>query len=142
MTPTQIDLVQTTWAKVAPNADLVAVLFYDRLFEIAPEVKPLFKGDTLEQGKRLMTMLNLAVSRLTNLEKIIPAVGDMGVRHSGYGVQPEHYDSVAAALLWTLERGLGEDFTEQAKAAWTETYLTLATVMKQAATPTATLCMS
>lgn len=133
MTPEQIELVQTTWAKVAPNADQVAVLFYGRLFEIAPEVKPLFKSDMTEQGKKLMTMLAVAVNGLPKLETIVPAVQDMGVRHTDYGVTSEHYDSVAAALLWTLEQGLGEDFTPAVKEAWTETYVTLATVMKEAA---------
>lgn len=133
MTPEQIELVQTTWAKVAPNAEQVAVLFYGRLFEIAPEVKPLFKGDMAEQGKKLMTMLAVAVNGLPKLEALVPAVQDMGVRHNDYGVKPEQYDSVGAALLWTLEQGLGEDFTPEVKEAWTETYTTLATVMKDAA---------
>lgn len=133
MTPEQIELVQTTWAKVAPSATQVAVLFYDRLFEIAPEVKPLFKGDMTEQGQKLMQMLAVAVNGLPQLEQIVPAVQEMGVRHNDYGVAPEHYDSVGAALLWTLEQGLGDDFTPEVKAAWTDTYVTLATVMKDAA---------
>ncbi|MEN1678943.1 MAG: globin family protein [Planctomycetota bacterium] len=129
----KINLVQTTWAKVAPSADQVAVLFYDRLFEIAPEVRPLFKGDMAEQGQKLMQMLSIAVNGLPQLEAIVPAVQEMGVRHKDYGVTPEQYDSVGAALLWTLEQGLGEDFTPEVKDAWTETYVTLATVMKDAA---------
>ncbi|MEM9186324.1 MAG: globin family protein [Planctomycetota bacterium] len=133
MTPEQIELVQTTWAKVAPSASQVAVLFYDRLFEIAPEVKPLFKGDMAEQGQKLMQMLAVAVNGLPQLEQIVPAVQEMGVRHTGYGVAPEHYDHVGAALLWTLEQGLGDGFTPEVKDAWTETYVTLATVMKDAA---------
>ncbi|TWT75854.1 Flavohemoprotein [Posidoniimonas polymericola] len=133
MTPEKIELVQGTWARVAPNADQVAVLFYDRLFEIAPEVKPLFKGDMQEQGKKLMQMLSLAVNGLPKLEALVPAVQDMGVRHLDYRVKPEHYDSVGAALLWTLEQGLGEDYTPEVRQAWTETYVTLATVMKDAA---------
>lgn len=133
MTPEQVGLVQSTWARLAPSADHVAVLFYGRLFEIAPEVKPLFKSDMTEQGNKLMTMIAVAVNGLPKLETIVPAVQDMGVRHNEYGVEPEHYDSVGAALLWTLEQGLGDDFTPEVKAAWTETYVTLATVMKEAA---------
>lgn len=133
MTPEQIELVQTTWAKVAPSADQVAILFYGRLFEIAPEVKPLFKGDMAEQGKKLMTMLAVAVNGLPKLDTIVGAVQDMGVRHTDYGVEPQHYDSVGAALLWTLEQGLGEAYTPEVAEAWTETYVTLATVMKDAA---------
>ncbi|MEM8945399.1 MAG: globin family protein [Planctomycetota bacterium] len=133
MTPDQIELVQSTWSKVAPNADQVAAMFYARLFEIAPEVKPLFTSDMAEQGKKLTQMLNVAVTSLTKLDSIVPAVQELGVRHNDYKVEPEHYDSVGTALLWTLEQGLGEEFTAEVKEAWTETYVTLATVMKEAA---------
>lgn len=133
MTPEQIEHVQTTWAKVAPSAEQVARLFYGRLFEIAPEVKPLFTSDIEEQGKKLMQMLNVAVTSLNKLDTILPAVQELGVRHTEYQVEPEHYDVVGEALLWTLNEGLGEDFTPEVKQAWTETYVTLATVMKDAA---------
>lgn len=133
MTPEQIEIVQTTWAKVAPDADAVAAIFYKRLFETAPEVKPLFKSNMTEQGRKLTQMISVAVNGLTNLDAIIPAVKDMGSRHSSYGVEESHYDSVGAALLWTLNEGLGDAFTEEAKEAWTLTYATLATVMKDAA---------
>lgn len=133
MNPEKIELVQSTWAKVAPAADQVAVLFYGRLFEIAPEVKPMFQGDMAEQGKKLMQMLAVAVNGLPKLDAIVGAVQEMGVRHTGYGVEPQHYDSVGAALLWTLEQGLGEDYTTEVADAWTETYVTLSTVMKDAA---------
>lgn len=133
MTEEQIELVQSTWSKVAPHADQVAMLFYDRLFELDPELKPLFKGDMPEQGKKLMQMLAVAVNGLTKLDTIVPAVQDLGVRHNDYGVAPEHYDTVGAALLWTLENGLGEEFTDEVKEAWTVAYTTLATVMKEAA---------
>lgn len=133
MTPEQIDLVQSTWAKVAPSAAQVADLFYARLFNIAPEVRPLFTTDRAEQGKKLTQTLAVAVNGLTKLDTIVGAVQDLGVRHLDYGVVDEHYESVGAALLWTLEEGLGEDFTPEVKEAWTKTYVTLATVMKEAA---------
>ncbi len=133
MTEEQVALVQGSWAKVAPSADSVAALFYDRLFEIAPEVKPLFKGDMAEQGRKLTQMLSVAVNGLSNLDKLVPAVQDMGVRHTGYGVEDKHYDSVGSALLWTLGQGLGDEFTPETEEAWTLTYTTLATVMKDAA---------
>lgn len=138
MTPEQIEIVQTTWAKVAPDADAVAAIFYKRLFETAPEVKPLFKSNMTEQGRKLTQMIGVAVNGLTNLNAIVPAVKDMGLRHSSYGVEESHYDSVGAALLWTLNEGLGDEFTEEAKEAWTLTYTTLATVMKDAAREVAT----
>jgi hemoglobin-like flavoprotein len=133
MTPIEIELVKSSWLKVFPIAEKVAELFYGRLFEIAPEVKPLFKSDMKEQGRKLMQMLNTAVGSLDNLGVILPAVKDLGARHADYGVTDEHYDAVGEALLWTLEQGLGAEFTEEVEAAWKETYFTLADVMKAAA---------
>ncbi|MEL6108128.1 MAG: globin family protein [Planctomycetota bacterium] len=129
MTPEQIELVQTTWAKVKPNSELVAELFYGRLFELDPSLQSLFKGDMKEQGKKLMATLNLAVVSLTKLEEILPAVQDLGRKHVEYGVPEESYQTVGAALLDTLAKGLGEDFTDEVKEAWTQTYVTLSTVM-------------
>lgn len=133
LTAQQIELVQASWEKVVPIQETAAELFYGRLFEIAPEVKPLFKGDMKSQGRKLMTMLNTAVRSLNDLEKIVPAVQDSGRRHVGYGVKDEHYDKVAEALLWTLDQGLGEDFTSEVQEAWVAVYTLLATVMKEAA---------
>lgn len=133
MTPEQITLVQSSWEKVKPISDQAAELFYGRLFELDPSLKPLFSGDMKEQGKKLMATLNLAVSSLTRLETILPAVQDLGRRHVQYGVPDESYQTVGAALLWTLDQGLGEAFTDDVKEAWTETYVTLSTVMLDAA---------
>lgn len=132
MTPKQIELVHSTWDMVLPISDQAAAMFYARLFEIAPEVKPLFSGDMDAQGKKLMQMINTAVDNIEDVEKIVPALEDLGKRHVGYGVTDEHYAQVAEALLWTLEQGLGDAFTEDVKQAWTETYMTLAGVMIEA----------
>ena len=132
MTPQQIDLVQASFKKVVPIAGTAADLFYDRLFEIAPEVRALFPDDMTEQKKKLMAMLGTAVASLHKLDTILPAVQALGQRHKGYGVTADQYAPVGAALLWTLEKGLGEDFTPELKAAWTETYTTLAGVMTAA----------
>ncbi|MGQ0584882.1 MAG: globin family protein [Reyranella sp.] len=129
MTPQQIELVQTSFKKVVPIAGTAADLFYGRLFEIAPEVRPMFPDDMREQKTKLMTMLGTAVTNLHRLETILPAVKALGERHKGYGVIAVHYAPVGAALLWTLEKGLGADFTPEVKAAWTETYTALAGVM-------------
>ena len=130
MTPQDVELVQTTWAKVLPIRDTAATLFYGKLFELDPRLKPLFKGDMTAQGDKLMTMIDVAVKGLTRLDAIVPAVKSLGKRHVGYGVKAEDYNTVAAALLWTLGQGLGDDFTPQAKAAWTEVYGLLATTMQ------------
>jgi hemoglobin-like flavoprotein len=133
MTTAQKLLVQSTFGKVVPIADAAAALFYQRLFELDPSLRPLFKGDLTEQGRKLMQMIGVAVNGLDRLDQIVPAVQQLGVRHATYGVREEHYSTVAAALLWTLEQGLGPDFTPEAKDAWTAAYVILATTMKEAA---------
>ncbi len=129
MTPSQIDLVQTSFAKVAPIAETAASLFYGRLFEIAPEVKPLFKGDMKEQGRKLMTTLAVVVNGLKNLEAVVPAAKALAVKHVSYGVTADHYAPVGAALVWTLEQGLGDDFTPETRDAWIAAYTLLSGVM-------------
>lgn len=133
MTPEQVKLVQDSFKKVVPIAGTAADLFYDRLFAIAPEVRSLFPNDLTEQKKKLIQMLATAVTNLHQVETILPAVEDLGRRHVTYGVTAKHYEPVGAALLWTLEQGLGSDFTPPVKAAWTETYMTVAGVMTKAA---------
>ena len=129
MTSDQIDLVQSSFAKVVPIADAAAELFYGRLFEIAPEVKPLFRNDMREQGRKLMTTLGVVVGSLKNLDAVLPAAKALAVKHVGYGVTAAHYEPVGAALIWTLEKGLGVDFTLETKNAWTSTYAALSGVM-------------
>ncbi len=133
MTPEQVALIKSSWSKVTPIAEQAAELFYGKLFELDPSVKPLFTGDMKEQGRKLMAMISTAVNGLDRLPDIVPAVQELGRRHVGYGVKDEHYDTVGAALLWTLEQGLGDDFTPETKAAWAEVYGVLATTMKDAA---------
>lgn len=125
MTPSQVEMVQQSFSKVAPIADQAAALFYGRLFEIAPEVKPLFRGDMREQGKKLMGTLAVVVGGLTRLETILPAASALAKKHVAYGVKPTHYTPVGAALLWTLEKGLGPDWTPELATAWTTAYTTL-----------------
>ena len=130
MNPDQITLVQQSFAKVAPISEMAASLFYDRLFAIAPDVKPLFaKADIREQGKKLMGTLAVVVGGLTDLPAILPAASRLAKLHVQYGVKPDHYAPVGAALLWTLERGLGEGWTPEVARAWTEAYTTLSDYM-------------
>lgn len=132
ITPEQKKLVQSSWAQVVPIADTAAGLFYNRLFEIDPSLRPLFTSDINEQGRKLMQMIGTAVRGLDKLDEIVPAVQALGRRHVGYGVKDEHYDTVASALLWTLEKGLGDAYTPAVAEAWTSTYTLLAGVMKSA----------
>jgi hemoglobin-like flavoprotein len=133
MTPDEKRLVQTTFAQVVPISEQAAALFYGRLFELNPALRSLFKGDMREQGRKLMQVLGTCVSKLDALDEILPAVKDLGKRHATYGVADADYDTVASALLWTLEKGLGPSFTPEAKGAWTTVYTTLAGAMKAAA---------
>lgn len=133
MTPAQIAHVQRTFSLVAPIKEKAAELFYNRLFTLDPSLKPLFKGNITEQGRKLMAALATVVMGLTDLPKIVPIAQDMARRHVGYGVKDSHYDTVGSALLWTLEQGLGKEFTPDVREAWTAAYTTLASVMKAAA---------
>lgn len=133
ITPEQKEQVQETWKLVEPISETAADLFYGKLFELAPEVKPLFKSDIKDQGKKLMQMIGVAVAGLDNLGELTPAVAALGKRHVGYGVEDAHYNVVGEALLWTLGQGLGEKFTDEVKEAWTIVYTTLAGVMMEAA---------
>lgn len=131
MTPKQIALVQASWKQVQPIAGKAAALFYSRLFTLEPSVKRLFRGDMQEQGRKLMQMISVAVNSLARLESIVPAVRALGRRHAGYGVEPRHYAIVEQALLWTLDQGLGEGFTEEIEDAWRVAYRVLADTMQQ-----------
>ena len=134
MNPQQQELIRSSWAQVEPIADTAATLFYDRLFELDPALRRLFaRTDMAAQRKNLMQTLTVVVKGIDRLDDLVPAVQALGRRHAGYGVRPEHYDEVGAALLWTLEQGLGDAFTPEVHNAWASAYGTLAAVMIAAA---------
>jgi hemoglobin-like flavoprotein len=133
ITPQQKELVKKTWVMVVPIADTAAELFYGRLFELEPEYRAMFKNDMTEQGKKLMKTINIAVEALDNLEPLIPVLRKMGADHVGYGVKDRDYNVVGASLLWTLEKGLGDVFTDEVRNAWGAVYEVLASVMKEGA---------
>ena len=137
MNQSQIQLVQQSFEQVKPIVETAADLFYDRLFELDPGLRPMFKSDLNEQKRNLMTTLSFAVAGLKKPERILPAVRQLGARHVGYGVQDHHYQTVGQALLWTLAQGLGEQFTDEVEEAWTAVYVTLASAMQEAARETA-----
>jgi len=133
MTPEKIALVRSSWQQVLPIKDTAAQLFYGQLFELDPSLRSLFKGDMAEQGRKLMTMINMVVISLDKLGPILETIEGMGRRHVAYGVTEAHYDTVGSALIWTLGQGLGEQFTPAVENAWADAYNTLASAMKQAA---------
>lgn len=133
MTPRQIELVQSSFAQVAPIADQAAALFYHHLFSADPSLKPLFKGDMQAQGQKLMQMIGVAVGKLNELEVLVPVLQRLGERHADYGVEDGHYATVGSALLQTLSQGLGDAFTEEVEEAWGSAYGLMANTMIEAA---------
>lgn len=132
MTSEQINLVRVSFAKIEPFAEEAAVLFYAKLFDLDPDLRRLFKTDIAQQGRKLMQMLEIAVNGLDRLDELAPEVRALGARHHTYGVDDRHYETVGAALLWTLEQAQKADFTPDTKEAWTAVYSLLAETMKDA----------
>ena len=133
MTPRQVTLVQSSFEKVVPIAEVAAELFYTRLFEIEPSLKGLFHGDMADQGRKLMTAMSMVVNGLDKLERILPMVQELDRRHVDYGALPRHYAIVGEALLWTLEQGLGDAFNDETRAAWATAYGLLSGALQEAA---------
>jgi hemoglobin-like flavoprotein len=133
MTNEQIILVRASFEKIAPIAQQAAALFYAKLFDLDPTLFRLFKGDIKEQGKKLMQVISYAVGNLDRIDELVPQVRALGARHTGYGVEERHYETVGTALLWTLEKALGRDFTAPVRAAWAALYNLLAATMKDGA---------
>ncbi|MDR3463736.1 MAG: globin family protein [Beijerinckiaceae bacterium] len=132
MTPEQKDLIQSSFGKVAPIADQAAILFYEDLFRREPRLRSLFKEDMQEQRRKLMAMLAIAVANLKSWDTIVPAVQALGARHVAYGVKPGDYELVGAALIATLEKGLGDDFTPEVRDAWIACYTAISGEMLSA----------
>jgi hemoglobin-like flavoprotein len=134
MTQKQIELVKSSWSLVTTiDPVVVGDLFYNRLFEIAPQVKHMFRNPMPEQSKKLIAMIGYVIAKLDKLEDIIGEVGKLAQRHNAYGVKPEHYTVVGSALIWTLEKGLGENWNEEVKDAWIKCYTILSNAMIAAA---------
>lgn len=133
MTPHQIELVQSSFSLVEPIIEPAAMMFYDRLFQLDPSLRPMFRTPQAEQARKLAHVLTVVVKSLSRPQQILPAVEELGRRHSNYGVRTEHYATVGAALLWTLQSGLGEAFTAEVRDAWSSAYLFLSSTMQKAA---------
>jgi len=133
MNSQQIQAVQRSFRLLEPVAEQAMLKFYDRLFEVDPELRHLFRASRDEQAKKLAQTLTVVVKSLDRPEQILGAVQDLGRRHVGYGVKDSHYETVGAALLWTLEQGLGNAFTSEVRDGWATAYGLLASVMQDAA---------
>jgi hemoglobin-like flavoprotein len=133
LTPQQIKLVQNSWKFVTVNISEAGMIFYERLFIIDPSLRVLFKGDIEQQSRSLVTMISYAVNKLDAIGDIVPEIEALGQRHVKYNVTPEHYTTVANALLWTLEKALSDQWTEEMKNAWIAVYTLLSETMRKAA---------
>lgn len=132
-TARDLTLVRDSFDRVVPIAGVAADLFYDRLFYLAPSLRRMFPTDMRDQKRKLMVMIATAVQGLHDLGTLVPQMKALGARHGGYGVEPEHYKVVGAALMWTLESGLGNAFTPEVREAWTRVYALLAATMQDGA---------
>jgi hemoglobin-like flavoprotein len=130
LTPAQKQLVRTSFAKLVPSADAVADTFYRKLFALDPDLRKLFKSDLAQQGRKLISMIGSVIANLDGLESIAATLRELGRRHAAYGVEPSDYDTVACALIATLEQALGADFTSALRGAWATCYQVLACEMK------------
>jgi len=139
MTNRQIQLVQSSFELVAPILESATMTFYDRLFQLDPSLRRMFSSPQQEQARKLAHVLTVVVKGLTRPEQILPAVEELGRRHSGYGVRGEHFDTVGASLLWTLQSGLGEAFTPEVRDAWASAYSLLSSTMQRAAAEAETI---
>jgi nitric oxide dioxygenase len=133
LNPEEQEIVRASFAKIAAQADMTAAMFYARVFVTDPNLRSLFKIDMIEQGRKLVAMLQIVVDNLHQFEAIRPTIRDLGRRHAGYGVKPADYDTLEAALLWSFGKVLGDDFTPAARGAWTKCYRMLAVEMQDAA---------
>ena len=138
-TETDIQLVRQTFDLVVPIAGVAADMFYERLFYMAPSLRHMFPQDMREQKRKLMVMMAMAVQGLGDLDKLVPQLMTLGARHAGYGVKDSHYKAVGEALIWTLERGLANEFTPEVERAWVRVYLLIAATMQAGADEVATM---
>lgn len=125
----EIDVLRDSFRRVASEPELTGTVFYDRLFAMAPELRPMFPADVEQQGVKLMSMLGALVARIHDHHALLPLVTDLARRHVGYGAQPAHFELVGDALLWTLNHRIGPDFAGEPFAVWRRTYIALAELM-------------
>jgi nitric oxide dioxygenase len=138
MTATHVALVQASFEQVRPILEPAALMFYERLFELDPSLRSLFRSSREAQAQKLAQALTVVVKGLEHPAQLRGAIEALGRRHAGYGVRNEHYTTVGEALIWTLEQGLGAAFTPEVRAAWVDAYGWLAFVMREAAAQGAT----
>ncbi len=133
LTENQIQLIEESFAAVAPRGAALVARFYQRLFQDYPEVKPMFTSDPHVQQKKLLGSLVLVVENLRKPEKLQPALQQLGIRHNDYGTKPEQYQAVGSTLLKTLAEYAGDVWGSELEEAWTVAYTAISEVMIESA---------
>jgi nitric oxide dioxygenase len=138
LSPRQKRLVRESFESLREYSDAVVLLFYGRLFELAPEVRGLFKIEIREQARKLLDMLRSMVDALDRFEELRPQLAELGRKHAGYHVQPEHYQVLVTALMWAFGQALGMEFDRETRAAWEHLLSAVSAVMLEGAAAAAT----
>lgn len=118
MTQSEKQMIRDSYEQIRTYQESVFMLFYGRMFQLDPSIKPMFKNDMREQSKKLVDTLDILVGSLDGLEKLLPAVRELGRSHAGYGVKPHHYETLASAMLWAFGQALSGSFPPEVRAAW------------------------
>jgi hemoglobin-like flavoprotein len=134
MTPHQIQLVRSSFQKLASVPERAGEFFYQRLFELDPNARQLFWGNLQHQGTALFLMLDMIVKCLDIQDKIVPIIFDLGRRHAMYGVRDRDYQPFEQALIDTLSSIVGDDFTQNERNAWRAAFAFFTDIMKDACT--------
>jgi len=132
VTDDQIELVQLSFRQIMRRREAVAEQFYNRLFELDPSLRPLFRGDMTRQRHDLMVTLSVLIGSLRSIDGLVPSIQALARRHVAFGARPEHFQTVGAALVWALSQHLGDAFTNEVESAWLAVYDTLASTMQSA----------
>jgi hemoglobin-like flavoprotein len=138
LTPAQVGIVQDSFRRIGPQAAEASRIFYDELFRISPELRELFPDDMSAHKTKFVQMLAGIVRSLDQIAAVSEEIVDLGRRHMSYDVEDGHYAAVGEALLWTINRLLGAEFTPEAREAWASAYDMIARVMQEASEVTHT----
>ena len=133
LTTAQIDLIRDSFHRLDPDVETASELLYQRLFEITPELRSMFRSDMAGQGMQFMSTLGVILQHLDDPQALRPHLEHLAQGHAAYGVKPEHFRLMGQALIWTMRKTLGERFPEGAAAAWETAYELLAREMVQMA---------
>jgi hemoglobin-like flavoprotein len=124
-TPTEAPLtdehkrrIRESYAKIEPAIDLVAQVFFRKLFALDSSLRAKFSGPIEIQTRKFAAAMKLTMITLSQDEELTPTLKLLGARHRQLGIRTRHYRMMAKALIWTLEQSLEKGFTRETRAAW------------------------